>query len=611
MPTSIWDDAVQAAFDAARQPTTRVVTVGSEPITIPSPFPSPADWRDQWIYFLMVDRFNNPAAPPRHLPYDSPCNAFQGGTLAGIQQQLGYFKQLGVGALWLSPVLKNGQFLNGQPNDGTYHGYGIQDFLAIDPRLATDPAHAADELRGLVDAAHAHGLYVILDIVLNHTADVFAYQGFGSEASWQDQPCPTIFWRDAAGQARSDWTVGDAIPSPPDDAAVWPVEVRENAFFRRQGQPRTSGDVVGDFFSLKQLRTDDRRLWGVLIRAYQYAISAYDIDGFRIDTLKFIDPTFALTFGNAMREFALSIGKKNFFTFGEIAGDERTVAQFIGRNVTVIGDLIGVDAALDFPLFSALPAVAKGMAPPSQLAALYDLRTQVERGILSSHGEATNFFVTFLDNHDQSNRFYFSPGDDPHAFDDQLTLGLCCLFTLIGIPCLYYGTEQGLHGGGSGAEAVREALWGKPGGFDLTSTFVRAVQQLAALRQAQPALRYGRQYPRPVSGNGSQFGISTTFPGVLAFSRILSDREVLVVANTQTQAPWSGTVLVDFALNAPNAPYRILFSNQRAPIPPGAVIETPADTSITHADGTMSSGSVRAVPVQLQPMEIQVLTQRS
>jgi glycosidase len=611
MPTSIWSDAVQAAFDAARQPTTRVVTIGTGPVTIPSPFPSPADWRDQWIYFLMVDRFNNPAAPPRHLPYDAPCSAFQGGTLAGIREQLGYLKQLGTGALWLSPVLKNNQLLNGQPNEGTYHGYGIQDFLAVDPRLASDPTHAAEELRELVDAAHAHGLFVILDIVLNHTADVFAYQGIGSEAPWQDQPYPTILWRDADGQARSDWTVGEAIPSPPADAAVWPAELRENAFFRRQGKPRTSGDVVGDFFSLKQLRTDNRDLWNVLIRAYQYAIATYDIDGFRIDTLKFIDPAFALTFGNAMREFALSIGKKNFFTFGEIAGDEWTVAQFIGRNVTVAGDLLGVDAALDFPLFGALQAVAKGLAPPSQIAALYGLRQFVERNILSSHGEATNFFVTFLDNHDQNNRFYFRPDADPHAFDDQLTLGLGCLFGLIGIPCLYYGTEQGLHGGGNYAEAVREALWGKPDGFDQTSAFYRAVQQLAALRRAHPALRYGRQYLRPVSGNGSQFGISTTFPGVLAFSRVLSDREMLVVANTQTQATWNGSVLVDFGLNPPNAPYRILFSNQQAPTPPQAVIQTPSDTTVTQADGTMSSGSVRAVPVQLRPMEIQILTQGS
>jgi hypothetical protein len=77
-------------------------------------FPSPADWRDQWIYFLMVDRFNNSKAPPRHNPFDDPnYYDFQGGNLASVQDQLPYIKGLGAGAIWLSPVLKNVPFQGG------------------------------------------------------------------------------------------------------------------------------------------------------------------------------------------------------------------------------------------------------------------------------------------------------------------------------------------------------------------------------------------------------------------------------------------------------------------------------------------------------------------
>src|ERR1700690_3224347 len=105
-------------------------------------FPSPLDWRDQWIYFLMVDRFNNPAAPPVHQPFDDPdFAAFQGGNFAGIQQQLPYIKGLGAGAVWISPVLTNVLF-----DPGTYHGYGIRDFLHADPRFAQDAANADGEL---------------------------------------------------------------------------------------------------------------------------------------------------------------------------------------------------------------------------------------------------------------------------------------------------------------------------------------------------------------------------------------------------------------------------------------------------------------------------------
>jgi len=129
-------------------------------------FASPPDWRDQWIYFLMVDRFNNSLSPPRSfslpvpLPFDSSTyNDFQGGNLASIQDQLPYIKQLGAGAIWLSPVLKNCPL---QP--GTYHGYGIHDFLHVDSRFARDPNNADNELRTLVDAAHKLGLLSLIHI---------------------------------------------------------------------------------------------------------------------------------------------------------------------------------------------------------------------------------------------------------------------------------------------------------------------------------------------------------------------------------------------------------------------------------------------------------------
>ena len=91
MPVSIFDGAVKAAVQGAVGKAHR----------------SPEDWRDHWIYFLLVDRFENPAGPPKVMPYDAPCLPYQGGTFAGIKKRLGYLKDLGVGALWLSPVLKN------------------------------------------------------------------------------------------------------------------------------------------------------------------------------------------------------------------------------------------------------------------------------------------------------------------------------------------------------------------------------------------------------------------------------------------------------------------------------------------------------------------------
>ena len=164
---------------------------------------------------------------------------------------------------------------------------------------------------------------MIFDIVLHHTGDVFEYildDGVhASQTGWRKNPY-TINWRDQDGRGRSDWTAPPT--SPPPDALVWPKELQKNDFFGRHG----SGDGPGDDFeSLKGIATGvqvtDQEgfqfypVRNILIRAYKYIIGKYDVDGFRIDTLKYIEPEFAQVFGNAMREFAESIGKKNFFHF--------------------------------------------------------------------------------------------------------------------------------------------------------------------------------------------------------------------------------------------------------------------------------------------------------
>ena len=144
---------------------------------------------------------------------------------------------------------------------------------------------------------------------------------------------------------------------------IWPIELQQQRFFRKQG---IMTGVIGDFDTLKQMLTADRDLQGILIRAYQYVIARFDIDGFRIDTLRYLKGGLPQIFGNAMREFALSIGKENFFTFGEVLDGqaEDDIARFIGRNTNDAGDLVGVDAALDYPLFNTLKPVAKGFSAP-------------------------------------------------------------------------------------------------------------------------------------------------------------------------------------------------------------------------------------------------------
>jgi len=608
VPTSLFALDFQSILDQAVNP----------PNMASAPFPSPEDWRDRWIYFLMLDRFNNPSAAPAHNPFDDPnFSGFQGGKFSGVQQQLAYIKQLGAGAIWLSPVLKNFQF---DPN--TYHGYGIHNFIGAEPRFADNPAVADNELRALIDAAHQEDLLVIFDIVLNHTGNAFAYQcdasdsicisSQGAQASFHSSPQP-VEWRDATGTARPDLPDVATIPNPSLDAVVWPSELQQNKFFRRQGLPDPNGDdTIGDFSILKQMMTDDPDVQRFLIRAYQYVIARFDIDGYRIDTLRYLKGDLARLFGNSMREFALSIGKKNFFTFGEVldANSEQDIAKFIGRNTSDQSEMVGVDAALDYPLFNTLKPVVKGFSSPSAVVGMYQNRKNVEANILSSHGDATRFFVTFLDNHDMKERIRYVDPTNPTKFDDQVTLGLACLYSLPGIPCLYYGTEQGLHGAGSDP-AVREALWGGPG-FNEEDTFYQHIRQIAVVRAQQSALRYGRFYFRPLSGDGVTFGVSGFPQGVVAFSRILNDQEVVVAANTNLTQSQQVDVILEIMLSANGDAFEVLYSNQTGFQAPQPVRVIPQGTVTVHeVDGSIGTGPLHVIKVNLQPMEVQILRRSS
>lgn len=625
MPDSLND--VQDILQQASSSQTKQVTVDGDVVEIQTPFSSPADWRDRIIYMIMIDRFNNPDQGPAHPVFDddgnvNPVDAFQGGTIKGITEKLAYLQQLGATALWITPPLQNVQKLNGNPNEGTYHGYGIQHYLQVDPRFGTD-----EDLQELVEQAHARGMYVILDIVINHAGDVFSYQGHGSVAPFQDFPYD-ILWRDKDGNLKDEWHEAPAADDPnlTAEAAVFPHELRHNEFFRRQGSDLAG--TVGDFFSLKELKTDFTQntlekgfhhpVRDIVIKAYQFAIAKFDVDGFRIDTLKHVERPFARIFANAVREFALSIGKKNFFIFGEVFDDDEKIAEYTGRFATDPDSLIGADAALDFPIFHVLPGVIKGFEghSPARLAHLFEDRKELHRGqrgsgqvLVSTHGEASRFFVTFLDNHDQDRRFRFSKLADPNKFDHQVTMGIGCLLCLQGIPKIYYGTEQGLHGSGDSDKFVREALWGIPNAFDTNSPFYKAIQDIAAIHASQPALRYGRQFFRGISGGGIEFGISTSAPGIVSFSRILNDAEIVVLANTFTESDFSGFVIVDFPLNPDGTAFGLLYSNHGQNATPPGIVQTKEKGSVIihHLRGGISDGPARVLSFTLKPMEFQIL----
>ena len=154
------------------------------------------EWREEFTYFLLVDRFHdNHNRTPVHTQTRSSSSGtpaqlsvFCGGTILGITNHLDYIAGLGCTALWLSPVFEN----NGAPNanSGTYHGYSIQNYLAVDPRFGSK-----QDLVDLVSAAHDRNMRVFLDVVTNHSGDNWYYPGDAAYYYFNDVQFPFGGWR--------------------------------------------------------------------------------------------------------------------------------------------------------------------------------------------------------------------------------------------------------------------------------------------------------------------------------------------------------------------------------------------------------------------------------
>ncbi|OLP18011.1 alpha-amylase [Leptolyngbya sp. 'hensonii'] len=495
------------------------------------------EWREEFIYFLMVDRFHddrnrkpvNIPEPSRGSGTQAQLKKFCGGTLKGILNHLDYIKNLGCTALWLSPVFENNEAPD--RNSDKYHGYAIQNYLDIDPRFGSK-----QDLIDLVDAAHSQDIRVFLDVVVNHSGDNWYYLGGHPYFYDHDRPFPFGAWR------RSDRPV--------------PLELRNPNYYHRRGEIRNWDAYPetqhGDFFSLKGFNNDDDpdglELQEILIKAHCYWMREADIDGFRMDAVKHMGELAVARFCSEIREYAYRLNKRWFLLFGELVGGDDAINRYIGPNTPTQHNsktvYFGLTSVLDFPLYWTLPGVIKGFSSPVDLINRYEAQRQ--RAL--SQGELGRYLITFLDNHDQIGQDYKRrfAAETPHL---QVIAGVGYLLCALGTPCIYYGTEQGLSGQGPGDEFIREAL------FDLEDSqtnylnqncqIYQEIAKIARVNQAHEALRFGRMYFREVSDNGHDFGLPEGQPCTLAFSRILAGQEVLIAYNTSATEARQDFVVVD------------------------------------------------------------------
>jgi alpha-amylase len=533
------------------------------------------DWRDEVIYQMLVDRFDDGDLNNDEMVVPGALGLYQGGDWQGVINHLDYLKTLGVTALWISPVVRN---LETDANFDAYHGYWQQDFTHVNPHFG-DLA----KLRELVDKAHAQGFKVILDIVTNHVAQLFYYDingngspdenvygaGCGEQPPADTQPCPggavithlTEYDPDYdtqgvrgytslgfSGLAPIRWIYNPAIDRTPTmpgaGAGLDPSQqfgFQRDDWYHRRGRITNYGSreqtVLGDFpGGLKDLATERDDVRAALTAVFARWIQAADFDGFRIDTLKHVEHEFWQYFAPRLRQYAagkitlpdptdqsdpqktvppLSVPKSKFFMFGE---------SFDGND-----DLNGsytmnqeVDSTFYFSQkFNVFDGVFKNGGPTQNITDQLARKATKYATVANDDGigvPARDAMVNFMDNHDVT-RFLF---DKPSTA--ALQNALAFLFTEDGIPCIYYGTEQEFNGGNDPTN--RERLWDT--GFRTDGGTFKWIQKMIKIRMAYSPLRRGTMTMKYATTHVAM----EQDAGMAAFERVDGAHKILVVLNT-------------------------------------------------------------------------------
>ncbi len=507
------------------------------------------DWRDSIIYFVFVDRFFN-GDPSNDAPVGAPVKPpadYQGGDFAGVRQKLdaGYFDALGINTLWLTMPTDNAEGYGGGSYDEqytAYHGYWPADLTKVESRFGTEA-----ELKALVDAAHARGMKVILDYVMNHVHD--SSPVYAAHPDW--------FWPRYKAPGNEDCLCGT-------QACGW-----ESAEARRCWFTPYLPDFDFNHPDARAFSVDNAVAW----------VDRLDVDGFRLDAVKHIEDQWLVDLRARVRAEIEPRKNEHFYMVGEtFTGDRDLINAYVDPCAKL-------DGQFDFPW---------RMEVTTKLVMRQGTMNDLE-GFLAYN---ENFYAggravmsTFLGNHDIPRVVHLAqntpqwgsawdggggqawlatplPAPADAAPYERLGVAFTLLLTTKGAPLIYYGDEFGL--AGAGDPDNRRLLFGPDGSFATAPNAAQLaldahVKKLTALRAQHPAMR-----------RGVRAAVSASTDTLVYSMQSAADGDTVYVALNRSDAPQG-------AANLPPGAYVDLLSGADVSVAGGSAPSVPARGSLVLA----------------------------
>ena len=380
------------------------------------------------LYMLMPDRFASSGTDKSKikgmLPYSINRNEpslRHGGDINGIRQHLDYFNDLGVTALWFTPVLENNSPDNGKQS--TYHGYATTNYYRVDPRFGTN-----DDYSALIEEAHAKGLKVVMDMIFNHC---------GFDHPWvKDMPTKDWFnypeWLYPENQARNKKTNTIDGAATVNDKYLQTSYKLTPVLDPYASQVDMKETVDGWFVpTMPDLNQRNHHLMTYLIQNSEWWIETAGIDGIRMDTYPYADRT-------AMAHWMEVLDEEypNFNTVGETWVTEPAYTAAWQKDSKLSDQNSYLKTVMDFAFYDRV-----NLAKNEETDGWWNGFNRIYNSLCYDYlYKDPSHVMAFIENHD-TDRF-LGNGQDTLALKQSLAL----LLTMNRIPQLYYGTEVLMNG---------------------------------------------------------------------------------------------------------------------------------------------------------------------